>query len=179
MPVAFVSSLIVTAQLQAACPELNFRPGFVVHKDQPPVLRQPVCVVTDGVGILSSSEIKLLESEIASLKDRGLAEAVVYIIRNLPSNVVMEQLTLRSVNAWGVGDAKKNNGLAIFVFIGPGKVRIELGKGLEKFISNDEAAAVMADTIVPAFQCRLYGDGLLRALKRLEVLLIDHGAAAA
>ena len=92
-----------------------------------PILPQPTRLVTDTAGILSAEDIAALEADLQDVEKRGLAQMLIYITPSVPPGEVMEDLTLRSVNAWGLGRAGYDDGVAIFVFVDDRKVRIELG----------------------------------------------------
>jgi uncharacterized protein len=134
-------------------------------------LPKPQRVVTDRAGILSAADVAALEESLVAMRREKLAEAIVYISESLPEGAVLEELTLRSVNEWGVGEAGLDNGLAIFVFLAERKVRIEVGLGLEKIVTDEEAARVIEERIVPAFRRQEYGEGLRDALSDLGALL--------
>jgi uncharacterized protein len=134
-------------------------------------LPKPQRVVTDHAGILSEAEVATLEQSLVAMRRDKLAEAIVYIAEALPEGAVLEELTLRSVNDWGVGERGIDNGLAIFVFLAERKVRIEVGLGLGTIITDAEAARVIDERIVPAFRRQEYGEGLRDAISDLGALL--------
>ncbi len=138
------------------------------------VLPKPDTLVTDQVGILSPEEVSNLTNDLRALEKDKLAQAVIYIVPALPAGEGMEELTLRSVNSWGLGRRRVNDGLAIFVFKADRKIRIELGSGLEAAISSAEAKAVIDEELAPEFRKNNYAEGLRRAVARLRQLLIEH-----
>lgn len=142
------------------------------------VLPKPARLVSDTSSVLRPEERETLERRLQALRDSGLAEAVVYIAPSLPENMVMEDLTLRSANAWGVGDERADNGIVIFAFMKDRKVRIEVGSGLEARISDAAASAIIEKRIAPAFRAGKYLDGLTAAIREIEALLRQNGAAS-
>lgn len=139
-----------------------------------PVLPRPKRVVTDAAGWLSAADVTRLEAELVGLQKQGLAQIVIYIAPSLPAGANLEELTLRTANSWGVGRAGADDGLVIFVFAAERKVRIEVGLGLEKAISNEAAARVIRENIAPAFRRRAYGEGLHSAVQELARLIRSH-----
>ena len=78
-------------------------------------------------------------------------------------------------NEWGIGDPTSNRGLLLLVAPNERKVRIEVGCGLEGRITNDVAAAIIADVILPD-----YRSGDLKAGTMAGVdALVDRLAAPA
>jgi uncharacterized protein len=144
------------------------------------ILAKPDRLVTDTAGILSAEEVSSLEETLVGVETRELAQVLVYIVPSLPADEKLEELTLRSVNAWGVGRAGVDDGLVIFVFVADRKVRIELGLGLESAISDEAAGRVIAEIIAPAFRREAYAEGLRGAVQELVRLLefrASHGQA--
>jgi len=136
-----------------------------------PVLPKPEHAVTDRAGILSAGEIERLTKDLDELDRAGLARAVIYIDSALPPAEVLERLTLRSVNSWGLGRSGVNDGLAIFVFVADRKIRIELGRGLEDAISDADARSIIDEQMSPVFRRGDYADGLMRAIREIRRLL--------
>jgi uncharacterized membrane protein YgcG len=109
--------------------------------------------------------------QLAAVERGGLAQMIIYIVPALPVGGVLEELTLRSSRVWGVGRAGVDDGLVIFVFVADRKVRIELGYGLERAISNEAAGRVIAEQIAPSFRRGAYAEGLRNAVQELSRLL--------
>src|SRR3954453_9107194 len=139
------------------------------------VLPKPADLITDRAGILSRDEIDRLTNDLQELGRAGLAQAVIYIDSALPPGEVLEKLTLRSANAWGIGRKGVNDGLVIFVFMQDRKIRIEIGRGLESAISNADAKSIIDEQMTPAFRQRKYADGLAHAIRELRTLLLRRG----
>jgi uncharacterized protein len=134
-------------------------------------LPKPTHRVTDRAGILSVDEIDTLTNDLQELERAGLARAVIYIDSALPPGEGLEELTLRSTNAWGVGRKGIDDGLAIFVFVKDRKIRIEIGRGLESAISNENAKSIIDEQMAPAFRRGNYAEGLISAIREIRELL--------
>src|SRR5687767_12935017 len=119
-----------------------------LHADE--LLPKPARSVFDAAGVLAADDTERLEEKLQRLRESGAAEMVIYIAPSLPEQAVMEDLTLRSVNAWGLGDAATDNGIALFAFMKDRKLRIEVGEGLEARISDAAAKAILDEHITPA-----------------------------
>ena len=127
--------------------------------------------------IVSGTSIHRHRASEARQTRAGLAQAVIDIESALPPGEVLEKLTLRSANAWGIGRKGVNDGLVIFVFMQDRKLRIEIGRGLESAISNAAAKTIVDEQLTPAFRQRKYADGLAKAIRELRELLLrrSHG----
>jgi uncharacterized protein len=135
------------------------------------VLPKPEHLVTDRAGILSVGEIDTLTKDLQELDRAGLARALIYIDSALPPGEVLEELTLRSANAWEVGRKGVNDGLVIFVFVADRKIRIELGRGLEGAIPDADAKSIIDEQMSPAFRQGKYAQGFTQAIGQIRELL--------
>jgi uncharacterized protein len=127
------------------------------------ILPAPNDYVTDFPKILSIEQTAALERSLSAIEKTGRAQIFVYIANELGEHV-LEELTLRSANAWGIGDRKKDNGLVIFLFLKERRIRIEVGIGLNKIITDEFAKTVIKEDMVPAFRKGQFGEGLSAAV---------------
>jgi uncharacterized protein len=134
-------------------------------------LQRPTELVTDRAGVLSATEIETLTKDLEELEQSGLAQAIIYIDSSLPPGAVLEELTLQSANAWGVGRKGADDGVAIFIFVKDRRMRIEVGRGLEKAISNDDAKSIIDGQLRPALRQGRFADGLIQAIGSIRDLL--------
>lgn len=153
-----------------------FLAAFVAIASQaaPPgeaVLSKPTELVTDRAGVLSPAEIETLTKDLEELEQSGLAQAIIYIDSSLPAGAVLEELTLQSANAWGVRRKGADDGVAIFIFVKDRRMRIEVGRGLEKAISNNDAKSIIDEQLRPAFRQGRFADGLTQAIGSIRDLL--------
>jgi uncharacterized protein len=141
------------------------------------ILARPAHRVADRAGVLTADEIAGLTKELEKLDQAGLAQGIIDIERALPPGAVLEDLTLRSANAWNVGRKDVKDGLVIFVFMADHQIRIELGRGLEAAISNAQAKSIIDEHMTPAFRQRKYAEGLTQAIHEIRELLRSHRAS--
>lgn len=64
-------------------------------------------------------------------------------------------------NHWRIGRAGVNDGVLLLVAPNERKVRIQVGYGLEKALTNSEADAIIQTTILPRFRKGKMADGIL------------------
>jgi uncharacterized protein len=67
----------------------------------------------------------------------------------------------------GIGERGKDNGLLIVVAVTDRKVGIEVGYGLEGFVTDGFAGQTIRDAILPAFRRQHYGEGLRAGATRI------------
>jgi uncharacterized protein len=111
----------------------------------------PVGPVADQADILPAAvEASLDERLTAYWKNSGNA-VVVASVKSLDGKPI-EEVARETFNRWGIGDKKTNRGLLLLVAPNERMVRIEVGCGLESVITNDAAAEVIENNILPHFQ---------------------------
>lgn len=115
--------------------------------------------VTDRAGVLSTTEVSLLDSKLENFEQTSGAQFIVYV---LPSTegAAIEDFTIGAAREWGVGQPKYKNGLILFVFIQDRKARVEVGDGLEGTVTDAFASRILREFLAPPFQRGAYGEGL-------------------
>ena len=82
---------------------------------------------------------------------------VVVSVQSLTDEPI-ERYATTLFNAWGIGDARTDRGLLVLVAPNERKVRIEVGCGFESTVTDEIAAKIISDTMLP-----LYREGELSA----------------
>jgi uncharacterized protein len=67
----------------------------------------------------------------------------------------------------GIGERSKDNGLLVVVAVDDRKVSIEVGYGLEPYVTDGFAGQTIREAILPPFRQGRYGEGLLAGTTRL------------
>ncbi|HEY6148487.1 MAG TPA: TPM domain-containing protein, partial [Thermoanaerobaculia bacterium] len=126
----------------------------------PPVPPKPARYVTDNAGVLDRARAEQLNSRLEQFERETGNQMLVWIDRHLPETTTIEEFTVNAMKAWGVGQAKINNGLLFAAFIDDRKMRIEVGYGLEGAIPDAIASRIREDVITPAFKAGDYTGGV-------------------
>ena len=124
--------------------------------DVPP---PPTTFVTDKASVLSESDAHTLNEKLAAFEQRSGAQFIIYIFPSLDGEA-LEDFTIRCAERWKVGNKKFDNGLILFVFIKERKIRIEVGYGLERTITDAFSRRVIDQYIAPHFRQGDYAGGL-------------------
>jgi uncharacterized protein len=109
----------------------------------------PTRRVTDDAGVLSPATRDDLEARLQAYERESGHQVLVWIGRT-SGDATIEDFAVRAFEAWKIGRAGLDDGLALFVLVEDRKVRIEVGYGLEDRVTDLEAARIIRDTIVPA-----------------------------
>ncbi len=100
--------------------------------------------VNDYAGVLSQETEDIILKQSTELYEKTGTQIVVLTVKTLDGKSI-EEYSLETARAWGIGTAGKDNGVLILLATGDRKVRIEVGYGLEGCI-NDAKAGRMIDT---------------------------------
>ena len=120
-----------------------------------------------------------LEAYLLEVDRNTTAEIVIYILDSLYGNGIMKDgteindivqlgvyifnelpLDTPSGSVVGIGKKGKDNGVLVLVAMEEREWRIEVGYGLEGYITDVESKRIAEDYLVPNFQEGLYGEGL-------------------
>lgn len=119
--------------------------------------------VNDYAGLLSGEVERDLTSRLKQAEQQG-TQITLLTINNLSdygAGPKIEPFATALFNHWGVGDAKKNNGVMILVARNDRKMRIELGSGYPS--SRDRQMKSIIDGVfIPYFKRNNYSDGISR-----------------
>jgi uncharacterized protein len=133
----------------------------VLAKPNPPKL------VVDAAGILNANEIANLERKLVAFDDSSSNQISVVIIPTLDGNAI-EEYANKLFRAWGIGDAKKNNGVLLFIAVNEKKIRIEVGYGLEGAITDVQSKSIIDNDLQPAFRNKTYYQGIDVAIDHIS-----------
>ncbi|RYY27542.1 MAG: TPM domain-containing protein [Sphingomonadales bacterium] len=107
--------------------------------------------VVDAADILPQTPEAKLAAQLASVEMRTKHQFVVVTVKTLGGQTI-EDYGRELGNFWGIGRKDINDGVLLVVSPVDRKVRIEVGKGLEKALTNDEAATIIQEAILPHFK---------------------------
>lgn len=96
---------------------------------------EPVGYVNDFADVLTVGEERSLEAILKNYEEKSTIEIVIVTIKSLDGESV-EEYTNSLAEKWGVGKKTKDNGLVILNSIGDRKWRIEVGYGLEEYMTD-------------------------------------------
>ena len=122
--------------------------------------------VTDKANVLSISDRDRLTKMLERYEQETSHQLAVLVITTL-SEESIESFSLRVANAWGLGQKSLNNGILVTLAIKERRVRIGLGLGMEKYITNATAQSIISNAMVPTFRKGDYSGGLQAGLELL------------
>ena len=86
----------------------------------------------------------------------------------------IEDYSLKIANDWGIGRNDYNDGILITVVLFDRQMRIEVGNGLERIITDEIAAKIIREDMAPRFREEKYFHGLYAAVKEIKSLIRNN-----
>lgn len=124
--------------------------------------------VNDEVNLLTDDERENLANELKELESAVGSQMVILVIDSLAGENI-EEYSLEVANAWGIGREGYDDGVLITVVLKKRRMRIEVGRGLEKIITNEMADRIIREKIAPRFRDERYYEGLLSGVQEMKL----------
>lgn len=124
--------------------------------------------VVDPYNYLTPNEKSEIDSTIRDYFSKTTNQIAVVLIDSLEGDN-LESYALKIFDKWKLGDAKKDNGLLLLYVIKDRKMRTEVGRGLEGFMTDAESKTIQS-SIKSELKNAQYGKAVLN-----QLLLTIHG----
>jgi uncharacterized protein len=149
-----------------------------------PALTQPV---NDFAHVIDADSAATIDRRIRALQTATKDVVVVATVDSYAPYGSIEEYAVRLFEQAGIGARSQDNGVLIVMAVQEKRVRIEVGYGLEPFITDGFAGETIRQAVLPAFREGRFGEGLLagttRVIQRIAqargVTLTDVPAAPA
>ena len=116
--------------------------------------------VLDEAALLSESDRAILLDRIRLLREKSGIWAAVYVAKSLREDAI-ENAAVATFEKWKLGQAGKDNGLLVLVAPTERRMRIEVGYGLEGYITDVLSRRIIDEVYQPAFREGRYAEGLM------------------
>jgi uncharacterized protein len=136
-----------------------------------PVLTAPV---NDFAKVIDSAAAAELDRLIRTLQAATGDVVVVATVETFAPYATIEEYAVRVFERAGIGTRKTDSGLLVLLAVRDRRVRIEVGYGLEEFISDGFAGDTIRTQMLPAFRDGDYGRGLVAGTTRV-ILRVAQG----
>ncbi len=135
--------------------------------------------VVDGAHILSDQTKTDLDQKLAALETKTSRQLVVVTLPSLQGYEISDY-GYQLGRAWGIGQAKLNNGVLFIVAPNEHKVRIEVGYGLEPILTDALSEVIIQQTVLPKFRAGDFNGGTEAGVDALiQQLSLDPSTAEA
>jgi uncharacterized protein len=133
--------------------------------------------VVDDANILSSETKTDLTGKLAALEQKTSRQLVVVTVPSLGGYEISDY-GYQLGRAWGIGQAKLNNGILLIVAPTEHKTRIEVGYGLEPIITDAFSSVVIQTQVLPKFRSGDFNGGVEAGVDALiQQLSLDPSEA--
>jgi uncharacterized protein len=136
--------------------------------------------VNDLAAILSAGARKDLEGTLVRYEAETTHQIAVLTVATLGGEPI-DQFSLRVAKTWRLGRQRFDNGVLLTIAPAEHRVRIELGDGMARFVSNAQAGAIIA-SMTPDFRSGDYDSGVRLGLDELmqacRAYRVDHRVPA-
>lgn len=122
--------------------------------------------VNDFADILSDETEQTIMNTSVPLAEKTGAQIVVVTVDSL-DGVDIESYAYDLFKSWGIGDAKKNNGLLLLIAYDDRRSRIEVGYGLEGALNDAKTGRIQDDYLIGNFQAGDYDGGVIGTYLKL------------
>ena len=135
--------------------------------------------VVDDAHILSDQTKSDLDQKLAALEAKTSRQLVVVTLPSLQGYEISDY-GYQLGRAWGIGQAKLNNGVLLIVAPTEHKVRIEVGYGLEPILTDALSELIIQQAVLPKFRAGDFNGGVEAGADALiQQLSLDPSAAEA
>jgi uncharacterized protein len=134
--------------------------------------------VVDSANILSPATEQQLTDQLRQLETSTSDQVVVATTPSMEGEDVLFY-SVDLARCWNIGTKRLNNGLLVLVAPNEQKARIEVGRGLESILSDEEAKVIMKKDIIANFKLGKFDEGTKSGVTAILRALTDDSAAAA
>jgi uncharacterized protein len=148
-------------------------PAYAQTPAQPalPVLTAPV---NDFAKVIDAASAAELDRLIRTLQTATGDVVVVATVDTFAPYATIDEYAVRLFEKAGIGQRKTDSGLLVLLAVQDRRVRIEVGYGLEEFITDGFAGDTIRNQMLPAFRAGNYGRGLVAGTTRV-ILRVAEG----
>ncbi len=126
--------------------------------------------VVDEANLLSPQDEAQITQRLATLEAQTGRQLVVATIPSLEGRAI-EDYGYQLGRHWGIGEKGKNTGMILLVAPNDRKMRIEVGYGLEPYVTDGLAGSIIRNEITPRFKAGDYAGGIAAGVDRLAAQL--------
>ena len=127
--------------------------------------------ITDQAGLLSPEEKADIERSLADLEQTSSDQIAVVTVKSLDGYAI-EDYGIGLARKWGIGQKGKDNGILLIVAPNDRKVRIEVGRRLEPYMTDTMSALIIQNAILPKFRRGDYAGGIKDAVRDIKTVVL-------
>ena len=117
--------------------------------------------VNDLAGVIDAASAAALDARIRALLVASGDTVVVATVESFAPYGSIEEYAVRMFEQSGIGNAERDRGVLVLLAVNERRVRVEVGYGLEEFITDGFSGDVIRQQMLPEFRSGNYGPGLV------------------
>jgi uncharacterized protein len=138
----------------------------------------PQGYVNDFAGLMSPTAESGLDSQLQQFADETSVEIAVVTVADLGGTTI-EDYAVTLFERWGIGQEDVDNGV-LFLYAQAGEVndrhwRIEVGYGMEPYITDAQAGRILDDAVLPAFDAGNHDAAFTSGALAIRQQILDSG----
>jgi len=126
--------------------------------------------IVDQANIIPAATRSAIVPKLVDLENKSGIQLVVATVSSLEGEEI-EPYANQLFRAWKLGEKSKNNGVLLLVAPNEHKVRIEVGYGLEKTLTDALSKIIIANAVAPRFKAGDFGGGVARGVDDIITVL--------
>jgi uncharacterized protein len=115
--------------------------------------------IVDEAGLIKGSDLTSIAADLKALEAKSSDQLVIYTTRSLQGYPI-EDFGYQLGRTWGIGQRGVNNGVLLIVAPNERKVRIEVGRGMEPYLTDAITKLIIENAILPAFRRGDFSGGI-------------------
>lgn len=115
--------------------------------------------VTDQARMLSPESLQRLEQKLGAFERETSNQVVVLTVPSLQGDDI-DRFSIRTAEAWKIGQKGRDNGVLLVIAQAERKVRIEVGMGLQGVLPDITAGRIIRDVMRPFLKSGNYDQGI-------------------
>lgn len=128
--------------------------------------------LVDDSGVLTDEEQNAISKAIGnSDRDKGQPQIGVYVTDSVPAGKTIEEASLETARAWGIGSEGEKNGVLLFVAIEDKELRIEVADGVSEHLTDSTANNNIDTQIVPHFKNGEHASGIIAGVEGIRTVV--------
>lgn len=171
--VSFLAVLIFLSCLLGGCASSdNAKESLEAQLLVPDVLKD--VYVYDQGEFISDDQEETINNLLVQLEEKTTVEFAVITIPSL-NNLTIEQYAVRLGNKLGIGKEGEDNGILLLVSKTDTKVRLEIGRGLQGFLTDSVSGRILDKYFVPSREENNYDEACFNTVTAVINVIAESG----
>ena len=141
---------------------MNVAPVLALDVPKPPTQT----AVSDQANIIDNEAEAALSKKLIEYKAKTGNEIAILTVNSLQGEDEFEY-SYRVAESWGIGSKEANNGALLFVAFKERTIRIQVGRGLEPYLTDLQTNLIIRNKMTPEFKKENYAKGISNGIESM------------